>query len=58
MGTNYHLRNSVILDNRTNIHVINDWLRFVDELWLSNDFVYTGMGLDLIEGIETAAITI
>ena len=57
-GTDYHLRNSVILDNRTNIYIINDQSKFIDELWLSNDFVYTGMGLNLIKGIETAAITI
>ena len=57
-GTDYHLRNSVILDNKTNIHVINDRLRFVDELWLSNDFIYTGTGLNLIKGIETAIIII
>jgi len=58
MGFNYHLYNSVILNNGTNIHVINDWLRFVDELWLSNDFVYIRMGLNLIEGIKTAIIII
>ena len=57
-GTDYHLRDSVILDNGTNIHVINDWLRFVNELWLSNDFIYARTGLDLIKGIGTAAITI
>jgi len=57
-GTDYHLRNSVILDNGTNIHVINDRLRFVNEFRLSNNFVYTRTGLDPIEGIGTAAITI
>lgn len=57
-GTGYKLRDSVTLDNGTTIHVINDRSRFVDELRPSNDFVYAGTGLDPIEGIGTAAITI
>jgi len=48
----------VILNNRTTIYVINDQLRFVDELRPSNDFVYAGTGLDPIEGIGTAVIII
>ena len=48
----------MILDNGTTLHVINDRLRFVDELRPSNDFVYAGIGMDPIEGIGTAAITI
>jgi len=58
VGTDYHLHDSVILDNRTNIHVINNRSRFVDELQLSNDFVYARTGLDPIKGIGTVAITI
>ena len=57
-GTDYKLRNSVILNNRTTLYVINDWLRFVNELQLSNNFIYTGTGMDPIKGIGTAAITI
>jgi len=48
IGTDYYLRNSVILNNRTNIYIINDWLKFVDELWLNNDFIYIRMGLNLV----------
>jgi hypothetical protein len=57
-GSNYKLRNSVILNNGTTIYVINDQLRFVDELRLSNNFVYAGTGLDLVKGIGTAAVII
>ena len=57
-GTDYKLRNSAILNNRTTLYVINDWLRFVNELQLSNNFIYTGTGMDPIKGIGTAAITI
>jgi hypothetical protein len=31
-GTNYKLRNSIILNNGTTLYIINDRLRFVDEL--------------------------
>jgi len=33
-------------------------LRFVDELWPSNNFIYAGTGLDLVKGIGTVAVTI
>jgi len=57
-GINYHLYNSIILNNKINIYIINDWLRFVNKPRLSNDFIYTRTGLDLIKGIKTTVITI
>jgi hypothetical protein len=58
VGSNYKLRDSVILNNRTMIHVINDRLRFVDKLRPSNDFIYAGIGLDPVKGIGTVVVTI
>ena len=58
VGTNYKLYNSVILNNRTTLYIINNRLRFINELRLSNNFIYTGTGIDLIKGIGTVAITI
>jgi len=57
-GTDYPLRDSVIPDNGTTTHVINDRSRFIDELWPSKDVVYAGATVVPIEGIGTAAITI
>ena len=57
-GTNYKLRDSMILNNGTTLHIINDRLRFINKLRLSNNFIYTRIGIDLIKGIGTAAITI
>lgn len=54
----YPLRDSVIFDSGTTIHAINNRSRFVDELQLSNDFVYAGTGLDPIKDFKTAEITI
>jgi hypothetical protein len=57
-NTDYQLRDSVILDSATNVHVINDRLRFVDELRPSKDFAYAGTAMVPIEGIGTAEISI
>ena len=54
----YLLRNSVIFDNGTTIHGINDQLRFIDKIQLSNDFAYAGTGLYPIKGFRTAEVII
>ena len=54
----YLLCNSVILNSGTTIYAINNRSRFVNELQLSNNFIYAGTGLDLIKDFKTAKITI
>ena len=54
----YPLRNNIILNSRTTIHAINNRSRFVNELRLSNDFIYAGTGLDLIKDFRTTKIII
>ena len=57
-GTDYPLRDSVVLDNGTSMHIINDRSRFIDELRPSKEAVYAGATVTPIKGIGTAAITI
>jgi hypothetical protein len=57
-GTDYLLRDSVILNSATTIHVINDRLRFVNELRPSKGVVFAGTVVVPIKGIRTAAVTI
>ena len=54
----YSLRNSIILDSGITIYAINNRSKFIDKLWLSNDFIYAKTGLDLIKDFKTTKITI
>ena len=58
VGTDYLLRDSVILNSATTIHVINDRSRFIDELRPSKGVIFAGTVVVLVEGIGTAAITV
>src|SRR5258708_6669170 len=57
-GTNYLLRDSVILNSVTTTHVINDRLRFINELQPSKGVVFAGTVMVPVKGIGMAAITI
>ena len=48
----------MVLDNATSMYVINNQLRFINELRLSKDITYTKIMMLPIKGIGMAAITI
>jgi len=48
----------MVLNNATSIYIINNRLRFINELWPSKDVIYARTDVVLIKGIGIAAITI
>jgi len=58
IAPNYALRDSVILDPATTIHVINDRARFIGDIRPTSDQLYAGSGIENIEGFGTAEVTV
>src|SRR4051794_32840295 len=57
--SDYHLRDSFIIDSGTTLHVRNDRSRFQDTRLTSDDkFLYTGNAAIPIEGFDSVTITI
>ena len=56
--SDYELRDSVILDQGSTIHVINDRARFISDIEPASDHIYTGSHTEEIVGYGTAVVTI
>src|SRR6266576_3248663 len=57
-SSDYHLRDSVILDPGSNVHVFNDRARFISDIEPASEYIYTGTRTEKIVGYGTAAVTI
>ena len=58
ISSDYHLRDSVILDPGSNVHVFNDRARFISDIEPVSEYIYTGTRTEKIVGYGTAAVTI
>jgi len=57
-ASNYELRDSVILDSGTSLHVFNDRARFISDIEPTSERVYMGSHIEEVVGYGTAAVTI
>ena len=57
-SSDYHLRDSVILDPGSNVHVFNDRARFISDIKLVLEYIYTGIYTENIIGYGIATVTI
>ena len=58
LASKYELRDSVLLDSGTNLHVFNNRARFVSEIEPTSDQLYAGSHTEEIVGYGTATVTI
>lgn len=58
VASEYALRDSVILDSATTVHVINDRTRFISDIRPASDQLYAGSGTKNIEGFGAAEVTV
>ena len=58
VASDYVLRDSVILDSGTNVHVFNDRARFISDIEPTSDHIYVGSHTEEIVGFGTAEVTI
>ncbi len=57
-ASDYELRDSVILDQGSTVHVVNNRARFISEIKPASDRIYTGSHTEEIVGDGTAVVTI
>ena len=58
ISSNYYLYNSVILDPGSNIHVFNNWTRFISNIEPASEYIYIGTYMEKIVGYSTAVVMI